>query len=574
MNRGTRNALAAGLIAIMAAGLLVSFRVSVQTSDSLWYASKAATGEKMFHPHHLLFVPAVWLLHRYFLRPVFSYDVIASGQVHNIIWAAAAVAAVFVLSRRLFPSPPIAWIVSFGLLFSQGFWLYATQFEVYVPALSALACLLVALTASPPSRLSLPSLLAIATFLALAICYHQTNALFCIPLCYYLVASRGKAGGRAAATVVLSVGLLILSGYLAVFLYSGRPATPAGFLRYCLVYAYAPDPDWGSWANVSPEGLRRLIQSQLWNLAEFPSLSAPRAAAFGGILLALVTVWNFAIALCRPPDRPLRVSLLLWVLVYYAFFLWWLPVEKEFFIIPLLPLLLLGGLFLSDVLSLAPRYPWFRRAVLLSAAVAVGILAEYNFTRSFLPQHRQPDLDADRARRLDALIPGDCAIGTDITGSTCLLYFCKRDLTLNMRDPLLAFYQSKPLPPRVSAYRDRCLFVPVEYVDPGYRVIRTDYDGYRFPDRWLAYFRWLLACESDQTGRVIGCRAFQAVTVGRDEVYLRLGAERRPVDGMKGLFRELGAEIDRREGSGGGRFQKWLAAVSSPAAAVFDPWNH
>ncbi|NMD10819.1 MAG: hypothetical protein GYA74_06560, partial [Acidobacteria bacterium] len=125
---------AAAAVIVFAAAVLIVFPAATQTGDSLEYARAVRSGTNLFHPHHLLFnavVRGFWLG----LRSVFpSIDPIAAGQVHNILWALAALAAFFTIVRRLTGSTGAAAVFSLALFSALGFWQYATFVEIYIPS--------------------------------------------------------------------------------------------------------------------------------------------------------------------------------------------------------------------------------------------------------------------------------------------------------------------------------------------------------------------------------------------------------------------------------------------------------
>lgn len=71
--------------------LLLIFRTQMQTEDSLEYALHVRSGERLFHPHHLLFSPLVRLIYLGLSTLYPTMDAILAAQVHNAFWAVVGV---------------------------------------------------------------------------------------------------------------------------------------------------------------------------------------------------------------------------------------------------------------------------------------------------------------------------------------------------------------------------------------------------------------------------------------------------------------------------------------------------
>ena len=401
--------------------LLFTLKTASQTPDSLGYAYKAKTGVKMFHPHHLLYVPITHAIFLGLTNFCKGGDAVLAGQIHNIIWAIITILSTYFIVRHLLSSDLWGLIASVILLITQGFWIYSTQFEVYIPALGALSILSATLIVRADSKLSFRSVILISLLLTMSIFYHQTNVLFCIPLTYYLMATQGRRRYKVTGMVFLITGLIVSWVYIFVFLQRKSPHTFNGFLRYCLTYTFAPDPDWGTWHNISLSGIANLTRSQLWNLIALPSHSSNVPLYVFGLILGGLFIWNI-IQICRHKSYlKIRSFLLIWILIYFSFFLWWLPIEREFFIITLLPIILLTFITINDVLIKLSHLYIFKSIFLVTLVISVLATAKPNFTRSFLPNHRYKCQAVTRALRINEIAPRECIIGTDYEGAQNVL---------------------------------------------------------------------------------------------------------------------------------------------------------
>lgn len=521
-------------LGLASAALLLALRAAQQSADALEYAGNARQHVDMVHPHHVLFVPAVRAVLDLLAAGGRGGDAILAGQLHNTAWAIVALLALRALVARFTDSPALALGAALGLLFTRGFWVYATRVETYVPALAALL-LSAWLTETSRGGRDRARTLGAAVALALAMLYHQTSLLFVPPLFVFCLARHGRAGWRPAGLVTGVAALLTLGCYLAAYRLSGAAATGTGFTRWTVSYAAMPVPAWGSFAHFGAAGCRDLAHSQAVNLTGVPArLSTLMVPAFALAQAALVA-WH-ARALGRPDrSRPLRLLALAWLGVHGAFFLWWLPSDVDFFVVPLAPLVLLAALLVGD---LAPRRPWCPRI----AVVAVGVLAIGNFAATVWPLHASPGAEYARAARLHELAPGGYAIGTRFGVRENLCYHFGRT-AIDLDLPLLwAFAGRDPAATRAAPF-DRIL-VPVGMLavdrEVGGRSGRTD------PQGWSDWLCWLLGARRDDGGEVVSCRKV-AWSAGGERDGVLIGPERVPVAGLEGLV----AHLDRQLGDDG-----------------------
>lgn len=616
----------AAALAAGAAALLLALRAAEQSPDALDYAYAARAGHDLFHPHHLLFAPLVRLVLAALAPFGRGGDAILAGQVHNVAWAVAALLAARALVRRAGGSPALASGAALFLLATRGFWVYATQVEVYVPALACLA--VTALLASGPPTgaagtagdmagargappLGARRAAAAALALALAVLYHQTCALFAAPLAALCVARRGRAGWREAAAIAGGAGALALLAYAAAHAATGGPRTAADFARWTLSYGFAPVPAWGSADHIGPAGVAALLRSQAANFAGVPERWAPAVVPPFGVALLALAAWNAA-ALARrvgaarasggsaggsaggsvggsagsstggsasssagagqPADAaagrraeaaaagPLRWCALVWLGVHFAFFLWWLPTDTDFFVVSLLPLVLLGALAAGDF---ARRGRRAARAAGALGALAVAVLAVGNLAATVLPLRASRGADFAAAARLHALAPPGCAVGTRFGVRENLRYHFGR-AAVDLDLPRLAAQAGRePGAANQEAAAD-CLLVPVSLLRPERPA--GGRDGHDDPAAWLAWLSWVLDARRDASGAPVSCR--EIVSTGGDtagEPCALIGPERTAVAGLDGLA----ALLDARLGApGDAPWSRWLRLARASGARL------
>ena len=555
---GRRRGILLVTVPIVAFVLLFALRASEQTADSLDYAQAARTGRGMFHPHHLLFTPLVRLsgLILALLSP--SSDPIVGGQIHNILWALIVLVSIQVIAREILGTDAGALLTALGLLMCRGFWLYATEIEAYIPAMGCLALIAVLLARRRERPLALRHHLLLAALLAMAVLYHQGSIIFCVPLAWYLMAG-GRKDRRGLVLIFALAGLAVLTGYVAAFRYSDARECAAaglgieaetgvrGFVRFCLTYAYHPSPGWGTWRNLGLLGAGRVVHSQLRDITTFPWSWRFVAIPGFALSLALVFAWNVMRFLRERTREVFRGFLLIWLATFHAFYLWWFPGEKEFFIIPLAPLVLLLGLFVKDRLESRGPSPGRRRILLAAALSGIVLLGVSNAGTTILPYHRSRGPAYQDAALVASRAPADCLAVVDYAVGQNLRYYFDRQAFIEAPMPLFYFYQDRPLPDMYRLEGKPCVVADLALVSPAYAL--GDSNAYDRPDAWLRYFEWVFGSTDPQALEIFGG--------GETSVY----AWRRSATRMAGdpgpLFDRLDAEWAARVEGGGKPFSSW-----------------
>jgi hypothetical protein len=560
----------AGLLAVM---VVLALRASEQTSDSLAYMMSAATGREMYHPHHLLYVPIV----RWLLLTMHAFgstaDAVFAAQVHNTVLGVAAALTTFLIVRRWGGAPAAAVLAAVALLVSRAFWAYSTLADVYVPATACLAG--VTLLLPRRERISGWNTVAITVLLALGILYHQTNVLLIIPIAGWYASLRSRGAWQALGIVLLGTGVLVGGAYVLAYLFSdarvamaemGVPAATgfvAGFKRYCLSYTYHPNPAWGTMHNVSPLGVGRLIHSQAWNVVVFSEEKKYLVTGgFAGLLGGLLA-WHAWRVLRRGALQRERTYLLLWVVTYGAFFLWWLPSEKEFFITPLFPLVLLAWLLLRDV---SARFPG--RAGLLTAAtaLAVAFAGAANLVFAIVPAHRDRGAAFAEAQGIARSAAKECVIYNSQDVIQNLRYYFGFAQVQEIELPYLYALKGGPIPPRFGSAGASCALIPSVYLRPEYRI--DELGGYENPAGYLTFVRWILDARADSSGAGWTYRNYDVVRRQGGDPYVRFDATRRAIGSFEQLLARVDADVFAGET---GPLAKWWGTTRgvnrSPAAS-------
>jgi hypothetical protein len=537
--------------------LLIGLRSATQTGDSLDYALSARTGEGMFHSHHLLYIPAVRLVYLGITPFCPACDTVLAAQIHNVAWAAVAIGATFFIVRRFYGSKIAGAVAALALLVCRGFWLIATQAEVYVPALGALALLTALLLAWENARITWPRTLVLALLFAIGVFYHQTNVLFAVPLAYWFLSGRQSQrrddGYRALGATLSFAGIIVLATYVAAFgVSTNQDRTVSGFIEFNLTYVYRPN-EWGALENVSPENVYKVVRSQLWNFGPFPRPSAPYVTGIVGSALALLAAWNARQALKRGPYWRLRGFSLLWVVTNFAFFLWWEPWQTEFFVITLFPIILLGFLAMSDINKSDAPFT-LKQRVLPAMAGLIAIVFVINVSFKIVPPHLSKGYNYDMAAEAASLAPPECVAGLNWEEGNHLMYYFGGN-TVEVTLVQLYFLKNWALPGEHELSRDECVLVPLHYVVP-------EDDGYDYPDGWTSYLGWLFDFEYDDAGEVTSAKDVKVMENHGENTFLLVGPGRMEVNSLFEFLDILDRQIDGHFAEKPRPFTSWYIAAN------------
>jgi hypothetical protein len=548
------------LLIAMVGLFLFTTRSAYQSGDSLKYAWSARTGDsQMFHPHHLIFTPLIHVLYRAGLYFSPKTDPLTTGQLHNIAWAIVVLISLYFIVHHLTRSKLFALSAAAVLFATQGFLTYTTWFEVYMPALGCLSLLTVVLLRAPSGRLNPTSMALVISFLSLGILYHQTNVLFIFPLGLYFVVSKDRIF-RDYLILVVSSGVIVFLLYVSVYLAFNVALTPRGFLQFCLAYAAHPNPTWGTWENFGLPGIRNLINSQIWNILELPLHYERVLRLLFVLFVALVMGWNLRQAITGVKNREVRFFLLAWLFTYYMFFLWWLPDEQEFFLMPLLPLLVLASLTLHDFsrLILPPRFSPAAGVLLLVAISILLLLRQIPLTWH---NHTTKGSSYQRAQNLAAILRENFVAMTDYDTEQNLRFYFGHQQTVEFAIPLLCFYQRQAVPAECEIAINFPCVVRAAKIAPGNKI--WGFNAYSHPGEWLRFADWLFVFQYGSNGDVISCREFEAVPDKADKGYLLLGGcARQEVKGLAEVLAQLNRPRGSSDSVGRETFTKWYRETS------------
>ena len=498
------------------------------------FLSSVQTGLGLFHPHHILFAPAVRLVHHVLRALHPGSSAMLAGQLHNAAWAAAGLVALLLLIRQLRGSLIQGCLLASILLFCCGYWRYASLVEPWVPAAACALCLLPLMLGWVDGPLPWRRKLAFLFFFTMMVAYQQPNLLMVVPLTVY-VASLGRRRQLWDLAALVAVSAAVLLGlYVYVYLHAvrtpGQPFSTVGFLKFSMTFAGEEPGGWGRLGYFSPSGVRSLCFSQFLNVLQVEGHANHRNifALLAALFILGVAGWNIFQVCKRACFYRFRLFALAWLAVYFVFYLWWLPTEKEFFIITLVPLVVLSymGFYDFDILGVAaPRWSWrqFTWAAFLPLALLLG---SYNYKNAIRPDHAESrEIHYREAARLSRLaVPGEVILTNYIARD----YLSNCFANTRHLDAETAYYSAVThgkLPKWFAlAATPRYLFaLQTAHLDetPASESVRQGVQLFQTQ---------LLGWEFGLDGKMARYREFQVVPF-EGEVFVRVTAKRLPVEG-------------------------------------------
>jgi hypothetical protein len=436
-----REAILVGVVAAIVYRLTLS-AVPALTHDSTGYMLAIETGgDALYHPHHLAYnVLSRWWLNLSDAVGV-GGDPYRTVEMLNAVFGAVAAGLVWTILRLRAALPrTLAAAGTAGAALSYGVWFYSVSVEVYLLPLTLLLATFLALTTP---HLTPRTMIWVGLLNGLAVIAHQINVLFAVVvLATVTQAVDRSAAARYIATYAATAAAAVGAAYGAVLAFAIRPgsASEAGdwFTRYAheSVWHFEPTAPVQAAAGFARSLVGGQFAYRLGSVREqaaraFPGKSLDDEAflvrglapilAVGLIVLAVVGAGLLLTSLVRgarrrddlpTPARRLLRPLIAWLLGYSAFFLFWEPLNPEFWIPQGVVVWMLASVLASAPVPIRdgrpPALPG-AAVVLLVAAAAVGIA---NFAGTVLPAtDASNDVYAQRYGSLSSILAaGDLVV--------------------------------------------------------------------------------------------------------------------------------------------------------------------
>jgi len=542
--------LALGIVAVLASTAALE-----QSGDSLAYLTKARDGQGLFHPHHLLFNAAVRSVYLGLAAVVGVRDIVLAAQVHNLVLTFIAIVAVYWIGLRWLGSQLLG-LIGLALYGSTtAILVYASQAEVYVPAVALLgvaAAFFLTLAESPSSRSARAGL---TVAWVLAVLYHQTTVLFLIAMAVTVLVSRKRELARAVALVSATAGGVVLGAYwLGYRAMEAESTETVTFLEFILSYAVTPGVRWGRIGNFDSSGMLGLLESHVRGLS---ALVPDRPGALTAFAVAGVAAVILAWCLAGSRERLLLCFATSWAVTFLVFFLWWLPQEAEFAVLTSMPVCL------AIMAGVATFVLGSRISAAGARTVAGGILviAAINFWGGIrfevLPRHRTRGEAFQQAEFLSTFDDGSTLRLSSFSVSETLgFYFSGSADSIHAVDKLeRALHVGETDESWMARTVWARVIVDLSQVQP--RGVHNGRDGFREPETWLRMMMWIFNLRGDEDGWHVD--AWEIVPDGHGNDYLVVASGNRPLSDPRQLLGQLVDDLEPRSPARQA-FTRWLKA--------------
>jgi hypothetical protein len=256
-----------------------------------------------------------------------------------------------------------------------------------------------------------------------------------------------------------------------------------------------------------------------------------------GLGLTALIATSAVLAFKRAAGQAWRAFLLVWLAVEYAFYLWWAPYDKPWFIITVIPLIFLSAQAARDLGSRFPARPAARRAVAAMATAVIVALAGFNYATFIRPLRTSLGRDYAEAGAAAHCVAGGEFILSSYDVQEHLRYYFDRGNLLQIEIIPMSICQGLALPKAYGRLSSTPFVLPFIYLLPQTRLSMVG--GYDSPAGWKRYLEWIFDVRINDRGEPYDCRAFGALPCAPG--YLRLGLERTALGGWLDFLSRLDA---------------------------------
>ena len=319
-----------------------------------------ALSSSLFHPNHLLYEVAGYLLYRCSRGVGLQWRAIEVLQVANSVVSVATAYVLYLILRRKLRSNYLIWALTLIFAFSSTWWKFSTDANAYI---FSVFFLLLAFYFTLDAFKSRPIIAAL--IFSIAILFHQL-AVFSYPvlaLALYWQSASMPSGKRNLVVVQFCVisFLMVFTTYCCSFYLITGSLTPARFARW--IISYSPD------ASFSFDPLSNLGYSLRGNLRLFfnarlsllRGLLSPVIIATLVVFATVVLLWFLSVikqtnwrwpdtrkAFAKLKADQLVLLSLVWIGLYLVFLFFWLPHNTFYRLFYLPAVILLGASLLKQ----------------------------------------------------------------------------------------------------------------------------------------------------------------------------------------------------------------------------------
>ncbi len=448
--------------------------MSGNATNYAYTASQVGLQDMRLYPPHLMHVPTLSLLYN-LLASVSSCGTTCSAMLHSMLWAGIAIVSVFLIGKRLFGLLGALGLAA-AVLFSHGFWIFATQAEVYaagVGASMAASCLLLTTPPGPCSRLRL---IGVALFWAAAVMYHIVNVLLFVPFFIYFAFTRGRSGAWQWLVTSVIAGGIVFVCFIVAYFWSQDGLSIRGFFVWLLEITNRPLTEWGTVQNWAPFAIVQCAWNQIEALALWPpayafGLSYPwfqvPLAVVVGALLALSLGWNLIAIARRREHRSERLFFVTLCMVWFLVFTWWDPTVHKFYIHSAVVFIVLIAFVAYDAMRAIASSVARRIAAGALAATIVAVAGLNSFSIRELARSKGPFV-AEAARLVEISPPGCRIYSVGQHLGPLRTYFDRRDDYFILRVEREFFNVTTGVEPRKpDRFADEpCTFLMLGWLSP------------------------------------------------------------------------------------------------------------
>ena len=410
--------------------LLYLLRPMEMSGNSVWFINSVqdwSWSDPPFYPPHLLHLPIISLIYS-FLSNISSCNVACAGMTQSMIWAAITIASTYIIARIVLGTALGAIAAAFMVLVSHGFWVYATQLEVYVPVVGCLTAATALLFTNRSDQINKTRVIAVSALWALAALYHLASVVFFVPLCVFFYDTQGWRGWRQLVTVSALAGGIVLATFVVAYWWGGDVRVGhkvvgdglwsiGAFLSWVLEITDRPMTDWGSLSNWQPAELFRAGWSQIQavtllpdylTIGQTPPLDQLPLVIVGALIVVAALLWNAIQVLRHAPPAGARLYFLLLFSANFLFFAWWQPSTHKFYIPSSIPLIMLMALTLRDM-HVRSQGASARRIIGSAAAACIALVFVFNLS-SILELRKSRGPAYAEAEIFNRLVPENCRL--------------------------------------------------------------------------------------------------------------------------------------------------------------------
>ena len=507
-------------------------RAAEMSGMSIGFAGQVSRDVFVFHPHHLLYQSVLNVLHGLFGSTHCS--AICIGQLHSIFWGVVTVLSVYVISRHTLPTKLGAIITSISIVVTHGFAVYATQLEPYIPILGMSSLLAAILVARGSQDLGWKHEILFISIISTSLLFHQAMLFFFVPIAYWLIANNGKSGLVSVIRMIAVAGVIVLSTFAAAFWSTYPGKDPVDFFRWIMYYQTIGDPSdiQGTFQGLLDERLRATAYAIQKLFVAIPGQDMPDLAFFFRLLVSiyvpLLILWNSYQIFRSEGTNKVRTFMFIWAGVFAIFFFWWSASVYKFYILILVPIVILTSVSINDIMRAWRDKVLARKLIPGITLAGLVFIAGLNLMVSVLPLSRSPGAIYDLANKLASAAPAECNIYSMRFLSGYISYYFGRSPR-----PFNLMFRKQYFSTRDTAVAEtigvdfhfddeRCATIPLHWVSREYFEARsqTGMGRYLSPNDWSLFVEWFFEVKDSLNSAEVSFSSFSVTEDADGDRYL------------------------------------------------------